>query len=241
MARYLSDGSPDPSFGIAGLVTAAVVRGQYVGASTQAVGILPNQSILALGSAQAGLHPCPRIALVKLDPDGSPVAAFGSRGNGVSPPPRLPSPFGCSDVRAGTVLPNGKSLMVAAGTLAGATPLAFARYTPEGVSDSTLGSKRGFVELIPPGSGRFRPGSSVIGLGRGGVLVGATVAAARCFGSTSVSGGRPCRVIELTRYRRNGSFKRSFGRSGRVVTPDLTLCRRTGPRHSACRPLSARR
>lgn len=139
LVRYNPDGTLDSTFGASG-GTLTDLRG---GSDDQAnaVAVLPDGKILAAGFTNAP-NGDESFAIVRYLPDGNVDAPFG--GSTVSPG-RVITDFGDGtrdNARAIVVQPDGK--IVAAGFTQGpSSPLfdiAIARYTPEGLPDTTFGT-----------------------------------------------------------------------------------------------------
>lgn len=127
LARYNSNGSLDESFGAGGKVITSF------GGTDQAAGVIlqPDGKIVVAGQTDTGLSI--DFAVVRYMPDGSLDGAFGSGG-------RVTTNFlGNSDDLGSAVAlqPDGK--IVVGGS--SEDNFAVARYTPEGILDSTFGSE----------------------------------------------------------------------------------------------------
>ena len=127
LARYLSDGSPDPGFGSNGL--ASVSFGPSSNSVAQAVKFLPDGKILACGYTDVG-SPV-KFALARLQSDGTPDPAFGTNGT-------VTTGFtGNAYAYRLAILPDGKILL--GGQMLFNT-LAMARYLPDGSPDPAFGN-----------------------------------------------------------------------------------------------------
>jgi uncharacterized delta-60 repeat protein len=198
LARYLPNGSPDPSFG----------KGGYVetGGIAQAVALQPDGKVVVAGIGNGYM-------VARYNRNGSPDTTFGTNGitNTVIPEP----PGTGSDARANAVavLPGGDILV--AGTVAwdGGDPLvppssfALARYTPNGSLDPTFGDG-GIVQTAFSGEDTLagiavQPDGKIVATGTGGL-----------FGH-----GTDIETIALARYEPDGSLDPTFGMAGKVTTP----------------------
>lgn len=235
LARYLPDGRLDPSFGEGGLLRTATVSGEFAGAGARSLGVLPGGDILLAGTSGAGPHPCPEPTLVRLGPDGAAEAGFGPWRNGVSRPAWVGSRRACVAAPTETTLPSGASLVAGNEASGSGLPLLIARFGAGGALDPRFGTAGG-EELPAPGGAAFTGPASLLGVGRGRLIVGTTVHAARCYGP-GVADGTPCRAIALSRLRPDGEPDRSFGDGGAVLIPAARLCRPAAPHARPCRAL----
>ncbi len=124
-ARYLPDGSLDPSFGVGGKVTTDFNAYDWA----REVRLQPDGKIVVAGQAGGSW------GLARYLPNGSPDASFGNGG-------KL---FTTMDNGVGTameLLPDGKLLVVgtAGGNQPGGAVVGIARYLPNGALDQTFGT-----------------------------------------------------------------------------------------------------
>jgi uncharacterized delta-60 repeat protein len=141
LARYLPNGSPDPSFGVGGYVE---TPSAYWSAA-DAVALQPDGKIVVAGRSSAGdPNAVSEFMLARYNPDGSLDISFGTDGitNTAIPEPGTSWNAAASAL---AVLPDGK--IVAAGSAGWGvfgpcfppSMFALARYTPEGTLDPTFG------------------------------------------------------------------------------------------------------
>ena len=128
VARFLPDGSPDPTFGTNGqvLVTAAQ------GAAGHALALQSDGRLVVAGTAyQGGLD---RLLQLRLDTDGSVDATLGTNGRQI-----VTGAAGHHTVSRAAVRPDGR--IVVSGQASGAHPgtLLLARFTPDGALDPNFG------------------------------------------------------------------------------------------------------
>jgi uncharacterized delta-60 repeat protein len=151
IARYLPDGSPDPSWGTDGLVTTSVPSPWAGENGSQITNILvePDGKILAVGY----LTQSEWLAMARYNPDGSLDTSFGW--NGTIPDPNLvdPSASLLAGVTAAALQPDGKILVLNGGYLW--------RYNADGRSpDQTFGN--GGSIPADGGSIAFAPDGSIL-------------------------------------------------------------------------------
>jgi uncharacterized delta-60 repeat protein len=131
LARYNSDGSLDPTFGVGGTVTTDL--GGFESAYDAV--LQPDGNIVAVGPTGSGSTPTTDFALLRYNPDGSLDPGFGSGG-------RVTTDFaGDVDIPSAVALqPDGR--IVAAGLTETATgdDFALARYEDNGSLDVSFGS-----------------------------------------------------------------------------------------------------
>jgi uncharacterized delta-60 repeat protein len=134
LARYNTDGSLDPSFGIDGKATAD--RELFID-DVEFMILQSDGKIVMAGYSQTDASDDQDFLLVRFNPDGSLDLSFGSQG-------WVTTDWGCAeDAEAVAIQPDGK--IVAAGrSMCGSTDYYFdillARYNPDGSLDPTFGS-----------------------------------------------------------------------------------------------------
>ena len=137
IARYLSDGTADPSFGYQGKAYDCRLR------ETWAVSLQPDGKIVIVGASLVTGSPSGvDFAVVRFNADGSPDTGFGSAGLVITDIPGGDT----FDVAYGVAIqPDGK--IVVSGTAdAGANDCAcVVRYLPDGTLDTFFGSGTGIV------------------------------------------------------------------------------------------------
>ena len=209
LARYLPNGSPDPSFGDDGYVET------HVGSSADAVAMQPNGKVVVAGSSPTtNSNFQSAFALARYNPDGSLDSSFGTGGITDTVIPERASPsFAGADALA--ILPSGDIL---AGGTAGfqndATSLssssfALARYKPDGSLDPTFGDNAsGIVQT------RFDGDPALYGIAVR--LDGKIVATGTAFGPGH---GLTFERMVIARYTPDGALDPTFGASGKVASP----------------------
>jgi uncharacterized delta-60 repeat protein len=215
LARFLPDGRPDPDFGEGGVIRKATVRGVFAGAAAHSLTILPEGDILLAGTTGVGDHPCPRPTLVRLGADGAADAGFGPWGNGVARPRWIGDRRTCVAAPTETTLPSGASLVAGQEEAASSLPLLLSRFDGRSHPAPPIGTEGG-EELAAPGGAHFSGPPTLVGVGKGGVLVGSTVRAARCFAS-GLAAGAPCEALAFLRLRADGRPDPAFGIAGTAL------------------------
>jgi uncharacterized delta-60 repeat protein len=171
LVRYNTDGSLDPTFGTAGIVTT------NIGPSTDTalcVAIQPDGMIVAGGYTVNGSNP--DIALLRYSASGSLDSTFGSGGIVIT---AIGS--GGQDAAALVLQPNGKIVVAGYADVASNTDFAMARYQPNGLLDTTFGNGG---TLVIPGTGLNYLQAAVLQPDGGIVVAGST-------------GGSPYRIAVL--------------------------------------------
>jgi uncharacterized delta-60 repeat protein len=188
VARYAVDGQLDPSFGNGGRVTIG-----FGGLADEATGVAvqPDGRIVVGGTSNFG-----RIALARLNPDGSPDTTFGSNGTVV-----VDAPTGSSEQLAALALaPDGK--IVTAGNRIAPQVFLVARFGSNGALDASFGSGGKVTTSF----------GTAFALGRAVAVQpdGRIIAAGTQGGGTQ--------SFALARYNVDGSLDSGFGSAGRVTT-----------------------
>ncbi len=135
LARYRSDGSLDTSFNGTGIVTTSLGTADQI----NDIVIQPDGKIVAAGSATTGGST--QFALARYNTDGSPDVGFNGSGS-------IISPLGFSSAISGVALQSDNKIII--GGFIQATKLtqpefAVARYTTDGILDTTFNAPDGFV------------------------------------------------------------------------------------------------
>lgn len=205
LARYLSDGSPDPGFGVGGVVHTPV--GRYRAGQVKALVVLSDGRIVAGGSGQtvADLSEESRetntsFALARYRPDGSLDRAFGSGGVAITRRGR-----GGDTSEIAVLLRRRDGSLIAAGTGNGAISdgdeqdyLALAKYKPNGRLDGHFAGHGLLVD-------RNRCGiNSAVPAAHGRILVAGVPEVCQ-------NSGPP-----LWRFLADGRLDRGFGRRGQA-------------------------
>jgi uncharacterized delta-60 repeat protein len=190
LARYLPDGSPDPTFGSGGRVQSDYA-GQFDIAN--AVAIQPDGKIIAAGFATIGLDQV--FAIARYLPDGSLDPTFDSDG-------RVTGDF-FGIVRALVLLPDGKVLVAGSGYSGATADFAMARYNPNGSLDTGFG-KGGtvFTDFAGLSDGLY----ALVALPDGQLFAVGTT-------ETNVTGND----LALARYNADGTLDFTFGIAGKMT------------------------
>lgn len=200
IARYLSDGSADTSFGEGGFLVVPILQKTT---KVNALALEPDGKILLGGYLEAQPAWKPQdFRLARLMPDGTPDPTFGDGGSGLV---TTDIEGGSEDAGRGLArLPGGEALLVGGTMPAGANSsrerIAMARYTASGQLDPGFGV--GGIAIHRP---------MVRSQDRVGEL------AADAEGRLLVTGRAAGRVL-LARYTRAGQPDPAFGDGGVVTT-----------------------
>lgn len=193
LARYLANGSLDPTFGSAGIVTTAVGSGTLASAVLANFGLAlqsDGKVVIAGEGTVRGRH---EFALARYRPDGSLDRTFGVGGKVLT---RIGSDGAFANALA--IQPDGK--LVAAGS---GVDFLLARYKPDGSLDPTFGSAGTVTTPIGDDAEAY-------------ALViqpdGKLVAAGTSLNDITL-------VFAVARYKPNGRLDQTFGRGGKVTTP----------------------
>jgi uncharacterized delta-60 repeat protein len=197
VARYGTDGSPDPTFGNAGLVTLAPSAGALTGSS---LALQPDGRILVAGYGETSGVTSP--FLLRLDTVGGLDTSFGAAGYAAAPAANVSFDKILLRPSTGAILVVGSS---------GTTQHRFlvAQYTATGALDATFGSG-GFVTTAFAGdasafSAALQPDGKLVVGGEDTV---------------PVDGGW-IYPIELARYTTAGALDSTFGSGGTTSPPNL--------------------
>jgi uncharacterized delta-60 repeat protein len=195
VARYLTDGTPDPSFGAGGEVTTQFRR---TAGEASGVAIQSNGRIVAVGEAFAGEG----FTLARYRPDGSLDPRFGGDG-------RVTTRFGgYGSARAIVLQPDGKLVVAgSAGDIFG--PFALARYRTSGRLDPTFGSNGRLTFNMGGGE----ESADDVALQQDGRIVVSGWAGIPHEGGEGGIGG-----LAVARVRGSGVLDPSFGGDGKVRT-----------------------
>jgi uncharacterized delta-60 repeat protein len=190
LARYLPDGTLDPSFGSGGKVTT-----DLLGFDDQAFALArqPDGKLVAAGEAGADF------ALARYNPDGTLDPSFGSGGV-------VTTDFAGSTDRVEALALQSDGKVVAAGQAFSGAGLDFAvaRYHPDGTLDASFGSGGKVTTDLA--------GGDDAGFFSIAVLAGGKLAA---LGSGATATGQD---FTLARYQPNGTLDATFGSGGKVST-----------------------
>jgi uncharacterized delta-60 repeat protein len=192
LVRYRSDGTLDPNFGAAGIVTTT-------GVIPYAAALDPNGKMIVAGTAST-IGPFD-LVVARYLPDGTLDPGFGAAGV-------VTTDLGTAGDAARAVVLQSDGKIVVAGESASdsASTFALVRYQPDGTLDPTFG-QGGRVVAGPP----YASGRSVAVQGDGRIVVGG-------FAWISTWAGDE---IAIARYLPNGQLDSDFGHGG-VLTTDAT-------------------
>ena len=203
LARYLPDGSADPTFGVGGMLTTGFSEGSYDDA--YALVLQPDRRIMLGGYSTSGGGPgvlfgADNLALARYTPEGLPDMSFGQQGRTVVDAGSLDE-----EIRDLALMPNGS--VVAAGFTNGERggDVLLARFTPQGSLDPTFGTKG----LTVTDLSAHAEGLSAVALQPDGRLVAGGYAARETLADFAV-----------LRYDPSGSLEDGFGTGG-VATADF--------------------
>jgi uncharacterized delta-60 repeat protein len=220
LARYLPDGSPDPSFGEGGYVPTG--PGLPVGRDDSgAVALQPDGKIVVAGessvvspSCQGNTGVCAGFALARFDPNGSLDTSFGTNGitNTFFPgaPNGAPNALSWSFATTLALLPGGEIVAggVSVSQISDAwSSFALAEYTPAGSLDPTFGAG-GIVQTAFTQNDAgitslaVRPGGKIVATGS----------------DVSAGHGDHTYLTALARYEPDGSLDPGFGTAGKMET-----------------------
>ncbi|WP_155981353.1 hypothetical protein [Nocardia sp. BMG111209] len=196
LIRYNPDGTPDPSFGQAGIVST-----DFGGraAAAHAVVVQPDGRIVAVGTT-AGTGTGDNIAVARYRPDGTLDTAFGDGG-------RIATDLTAKDDRGNAVAlqPDGK-LLVAGSThdIVQGDNFLLVRYTADGRLDPAFGR----AGAVATDFGGAADSANAVGIEADGKIVVA---------GTS-HGDENTDRIAVARYTRDGTLDPGFGRNGQATT-----------------------
>lgn len=194
VARYKSNGNPDPGFGTAGLVRIDIAGGDD---RANGVVVAPSGTIFIAGTAQVGKTN--DFAVVSLTNQGTLSTTFGKRGQVITE-------FGAADDYAyGICLqPDGRLIVAGHSMLGDSTVFTVARYKANGQLDETWGTGQGRVYTS---IGPYNDNAYAVTLQTDGKILVA--------GSSSNGKDQDFAVV---RYLANGSLDFDFGTDGKVRT-----------------------
>jgi len=198
VARYLPDGTPDPAFGVGGIVTTSIGGTR---AQATAVALQPDGKIVASGSAVIG--GTYRFAVARYEDDGDLDASFGTGGVVVTD-------VGGEGAATGLVRQPDGSLVVAGTRYTDNTftdgDIVLAGYTEAGSADGAFGT--GGITVTDLGPGIANAENLIRQTDGKLVLVGA-----RYDGDYNTHA-----AVAVLRYTSNGNPDGTFGAGGVVIT-----------------------
>jgi uncharacterized delta-60 repeat protein len=192
MARYMPDGSLDPSFGTGGIVTTdfANTRDEAAAVALQSDGL-----IVVVGSANTDF------ALARYMSDGNPDTSFGAGGKVVS------DRGGADIAKAAALTSDGRIVVAGASGTVSVPTFIVARYLANGDPDLVFGNN-GYVIT---NFGTYSSNANAVLLQPDGKIVAGGSATSQC--------GAPCiSEFALARYLDNGDPDTSFDMDGQVKT-----------------------
>ena len=170
LARFNSDGLPDPTFGVRGGAQTAIANFQP---SERGLAVQPDGKILVAGvSFPHDSSPTNDLALARFNANGSPDTTFGGSGFVVTD-------FGSNErARALAVEPGGRIVVIGSSDASGANRLLLAQYNADGSLDTSFGTGgrvlAGEASAIQLGAGiAVQPDGRilVVGAGNGNVAL----------------------------------------------------------------------
>ncbi|AGL17800.1 hypothetical protein [Actinoplanes sp. N902-109] len=205
IAKYRPDGTLDPGFGTAGVVTTDL-SGTATDDYGQAVLVQPDGRIVVTGAVRNGWEL--RMTVTRWLPDGTPDQAFGTGGRTVTP--QLAAGLGGG---AAAALQDDGSIVVAGVDYeSGSNYFGVARYLPDGTLDPAFGTGGTVTTVVgdAPGTHHDLPGAVLL-QPDGKILVG---------GSSGYGYGRNLYSYDfaVVRYTTAGALDPTFGTGGKVVT-----------------------
>jgi uncharacterized delta-60 repeat protein len=230
LARYLPDGTPDPSFGDDGSIETKVP--DSYGSSVAAMALQPDGKIVVAGYAFPTETDDPVFLLARFNANGSLDASFGTDGITTTNVPVKTKPLDSVGATADALalLPGGgflvggwASWMDEFDQYASGVVSALARYKPDGSLDPTFGDG-GVAENEPSGF----PHSGIEGLAV--QSDGSVVASGYAEGSGECPGPcqTPTKAMAVWRYEPNGALDPTF-RGGNPSLTDTKLKYNGGP------------
>ncbi len=197
LARYLSTGVLDGSFGVAGRMTTDI-GGDTADSAFGGV-VQPDGKIVAAGGTlvvgQKG-----DFALVRYNTDGSLDTTFDSDG-------KVITDFGGAEESRAVALDGSKIVAVGRSNVSGSDDFALARYNADGSLDTTFGTGGKTTNDLFGGSADYALSTVVDAQGR--IIVG---------GSTAAPGNVDHSLFVLAGYNDSGALDSSFGIGGLSTT-----------------------
>jgi uncharacterized delta-60 repeat protein len=218
LARYLPDGSLDPSFGNGGLVDTCVAQPIDCGPNlSSGDGTLdtvlaePDGKLLAIGSGEHGL------TFVRYNDDGSLDTTFGT--GGISPDPSSPDypPPVMNGAGPAVLQPDGKIVALVSGGIENGSSIGggIARFNPDGTLDQSFGTDGVERPSWPSDTCTCRVYLESLALGPNGTIVLGGV-----YEDTTAGVDNPVYSWLAERYTSDGSPDSSFGSNGVAIVPD---------------------
>lgn len=208
LVRYLSDGTPDLSFGNSGIAKLRYATNDN--ASPFAIKVLSDNTILVAGTSWNQATGSYDMALLKLTENGNPITTFGPNGNGW-----VLTPVGTStDVaRSIAVQADGKIVLAGYGNMgANSNDFAVARYSSNGILETGIGAFGGGTGVVTTHINADDRGFSVAIQTDGKIVVGGT-------SNYFVTGSN----FAIVRYNTDGTLDAASGNFGTGGIVDLDL------------------
>lgn len=196
VARFTTDGKPDPAFGTGGSVFTAFGASKDATASALALqqdGKIVAAGVAVLDSSKAGF------ALARYNPDGTLDSSFATAGVSIVGL----SSSGKSAAGAVALQPDGKIIAAGAATVGDKTGFALARYTPAGAIDPSFGTGGATIETI--GSETNATAASVLLQPDGSIVAGGFAQEGKSIG------------YALAEFTAAGAIATGFGTGGATV------------------------
>jgi uncharacterized delta-60 repeat protein len=197
LARYLSTGALDGSFGVAGRQTTDI--GSDTADSAFDGLVQSDGKIVAAGGTLVSGHPGD-FALVRYNTNGSLDSSFGTGG-------KVLTDFGGGEEARALALDGAKIVAVGRSNTNGSDDVALARYNANGSLDSTFGAGGKTVSDLFSGSTDYALSAVVDASGR--LIVG---------GSTAAAGDVNHSLFMLAGYNDSGALDSTFGVGGLSTT-----------------------
>ncbi len=205
LARYVSDGTLDPSFGAQGLVTTSLAPG---GAGAFAVALQPDRKIVVAGGGSAA-DGSSAFVLARYEEDGALDAGFGEGGVVLTRFAEIDSAYALAIQPDDKIVVAGYTATPGPGVTDHVLAFALARYLPDGTLDPAFGTG-GKVTTAFAG---MQDIARALAIQADGKVVAA--------GSTyAVETGT---LFALARYLSDGTLDPTFGTGGRQTVAIRTL------------------
>lgn len=197
LARYKTDGSVDTTFGTGGWVTTSFFDTDQF-ETINGLAVQPDGKILAGGTTYNGIRQC--FALARYNTDGSLDSGFGTNG-------KVVTPVGSHDATARALVLQGNGKIVLGGSASedkGGTDYALARYTRDGVLDTTYGNGGVVLASLEDSTDEIyamaaQADGKIVACGKSRII--------------------PKVVLSAARFNLNGSLDKSFGGTGHLLVP----------------------
>ena len=210
VARYLSDGTLDASFGTGGKVITkfenrpdGMAPGE-VSADANSVAVQPDGKIVVAG--YANIEGEEDFALVRYNANGTLDATFGSGGKVITDFGRLQQGYSYAFGFSLALEPDGKIVVAGVAYIGAGRDFALARYNSNGTLDTSFGTGGKVITDFTRDDSTF----SVAVEPDGKILAAGMADVSRGYG------------FALVRYNSNGTLDASFGAGG-IVTTDFGL------------------